>query len=71
MSDESLLVSMRAHRSLIDGPIAVKGDRAMVGRPPELLVKLLVPALPPGVSQDDFMRIVIRGQVSERFTSKR
>ncbi|MGE4325909.1 MAG: ArsC/Spx/MgsR family protein, partial [Pseudodonghicola sp.] len=40
-SDETLLAAMAANPVLIDRPLAIKGDRAVIGRPPEKLLELL------------------------------
>lgn len=41
LSDEALLKAMVAQPKLIERPIAVRGDRAVVGRPPERVLALL------------------------------
>ena len=40
-SDEELLDAMTAHPILIQRPIVIVGDRAVVARPPERLLELL------------------------------
>lgn len=40
-SDEQLLEHMAAHPTLLQRPIAVHGERAVVGRPPERILELL------------------------------
>lgn len=37
----ALIKAMAAHPKLIERPIVVKGDRAIMGRPPENVLKLL------------------------------
>ena len=39
--DAAVLSAMAQHPILIERPIAVKGDRALVGRPPENILELL------------------------------
>jgi arsenate reductase len=39
--DDKLLDAMATHPILIERPIAVRGDRAIVGRPPERVLELL------------------------------
>jgi arsenate reductase len=41
MSGENWLDALVAHPILLERPIAVKGDRAVVGRPPENVLRLL------------------------------
>ena len=40
-SRDELLVAMAANPALIERPIVIRGDRAVVARPPELLLALL------------------------------
>lgn len=40
-SDDAILDAMAAHPELIERPILIAGDRAVVGRPPETLLELL------------------------------
>ena len=39
-ADAVLIAHMAEHPTLLERPIGVKGDRAVVGRPPEELLKL-------------------------------
>ncbi|WP_250461887.1 arsenate reductase (glutaredoxin) [Microbulbifer litoralis] len=41
LSDEQLIDAMVQHPKLIQRPIVVKGDRAVLGRPPENALELL------------------------------
>jgi arsenate reductase (glutaredoxin) len=42
VSDAALCAAMAGHPRLIQRPILVRGDRAIVGRPPERVLALLV-----------------------------
>lgn len=39
--DARLIAAMAAHPILIERPLAIRGDRAVIGRPPEALLDLL------------------------------
>lgn len=41
LSDAQLIAAMAAHPRLIERPIVVKGERAVLGRPPENVLSLL------------------------------
>ena len=41
LSDEQLIAAMAAHPKLIERPILVVGDKAVIGRPPEKILEIL------------------------------
>ncbi|MGV8864702.1 MAG: arsenate reductase (glutaredoxin) [Pseudomonas sp.] len=41
LSDEQLIAAMAAHPKLIERPILVVGDKAIIGRPPESVLEIL------------------------------
>lgn len=41
LSDEQLVAAMAAHPRLIERPILIVGDKAVIGRPPENILEIL------------------------------
>jgi arsenate reductase len=41
LSEEQLIAAMAAHPKLIERPILVAGDKAVIGRPPENILEIL------------------------------
>ena len=41
VTDEQVIAAMAAHPRLIERPVFVHGDRAVIGRPPERVLELL------------------------------
>lgn len=41
LSDDDLIAAMAAHPKLIERPILVVGDNAVIGRPPEKILEIL------------------------------
>ena len=64
-TDEALIEALAAHPELLVHPVGIAGDQARVGRPPERVLELLIPALPDGLSPDDFARQLMQGKLPE------
>jgi arsenate reductase len=41
LSDEQLIAAMATHPKLIERPVLVAGDKAVIGRPPEKILEIL------------------------------
>lgn len=63
--DAALLEALAAHPTLIERPIGVVVERqtAVVARPPELIVKLLIPEVPAGIDENELVRRTIQGKL--------
>jgi hypothetical protein len=60
---ETILAELAARPELLENPIAIAAERtrAVVARPPELALCLLIPEAPAGVSESDLMRRLVQG----------
>ncbi len=62
-SDDQLVEAMSKHPALIQRPIAIARGRAVLGRPPELVLGLLAPEMPDGLDQGELLRRIAQGKL--------
>lgn len=62
---EAILQALGQHPELIQRPIAFAAEHgeAVVGRPPELVLRLLIPKLPAGQSPELLLRQALQGRL--------
>lgn len=65
--DDAVIAALSRQPALIERPIAVAPElgEAIVGRPPELVLKLLIPKLPDGTSAEQLMRMALQGKLPQ------
>lgn len=63
LSEDKLIKALVANPSLIERPIGVARGKAIVGRPPEIIMQLLIPELPAGKTADDMLRDAMQGKL--------
>ncbi|MBW2524038.1 MAG: arsenate reductase (glutaredoxin) [Deltaproteobacteria bacterium] len=63
--DEALIAALCRNPNLLQSPIAVAPEHreAVVGRPPELVLQLLIPKLPAGVNAEELLRQAMQGKL--------
>lgn len=62
--DGSVIAAMARTPALVDGPVAIAEEHraAVLARPPELVVSLLVPRRPEGTTEGDLLRRALQGK---------
>jgi arsenate reductase (glutaredoxin) len=61
----TILEALSRQPALIQRPIAVvaANHEAVIGRPPEMVLKLLIPKLPKGMDPNELMRMAMQGKL--------
>jgi arsenate reductase len=63
--DATVIAALSANPALIERPIAVAPEHgeALIGRPPERVLKLLIPKPPAGMNPEDMLRMALQGRL--------